>query len=155
MFFQGLGRIQILIHNSGLRIRRSGLERNIYGSTTPVFFTCVVRECEWIPGLLGRTCGKTSFPTFQGAQLLSKVLSHYRQWFTCSMAKCLCTVLKWLFAEPEPRAEELKLNCPLTPEPHPKLWIATPALALAPAPAPTPFYLSKTWRNFIGKKIMA
>ncbi len=47
-------------------------------------------------------------------------------------------------AEPEPRAEEPKLNCLL--EPDPKLRIAVAA--------PAPFYLSKTWRNVIEKNQM-
>ncbi len=45
--------------------------------------------------------------------------------------------------EPEPTAEEPKLNCLL--EPEPKLRIAAPA----------PFYLWQTWRNFIEKIMVA
>ncbi len=53
--------------------------------------------------------------------------------------------------EPEPRAEEQKLNCLL--EPEPKLRIAAPAPAQSQAPVP--FYFSKTWRNFIQKIMVA
>ncbi len=51
-------------------------------------------------------------------------------------------------AEPEPRADEQRLNC--LPEPELKLLIAAPAPA--PAPALAPFYLPQAWRNFIEKK---
>jgi hypothetical protein len=48
-------------------------------------------------------------------------------------------LLKSSVAEPEPKAEEPKLNC--LPEPELKLRIA--ALATAPAPAPAHFYLQQ------------